>query len=125
MSLKDIIEAALDNVLSDRGSTITYTRGDASVEVSAMPGKTQVEGETSEGFKVTYETRDYLMKRDSLVFDGVLVAPAVGDVITETAGATVITARVVEPLGKDAYSIDQSRGMIRVHTEVLSEVQSS
>jgi hypothetical protein len=105
-------EAAFDSLSLLRGVRILYSRAGESVDLVAIPGRTEFEEAGAIDGAVTFTSRDYLVKRSDLLLAGLSVKPAKLDTITE--GDTTYevrapgTARVYRP-----HSPDQS--VLRIH----------
>lgn len=97
------------------GIPITYTRGATSLSLTAIPGQTVLEVESGD-IMIQHKSRDYLILAEELVFGGVAVVPARGDVITDNGKTKSVLAVGGEANWK--YT-DQSRQVIRVHTKEL------
>jgi len=97
---------------------VTYSRGDASVELMATVGRTVFEVRDDYGVLEKTESRDYLVRAEDLVPDGVQVLPERGDEIREANGGKVFVYEVMAP-GKEPhwrYS-DPYRQTLRIHTK--------
>lgn len=97
---------------------VTYGRGDASVELMATVGRTEFEVRDDYGVLEKTESRDYLVRAEDLILDGVEVLPERGDEIREAEGGKVFVYEVMAP-GREPhwrYS-DQYRETLRIHTK--------
>jgi len=101
-------------------STVTYCRGELTVEVQATVGKTVFDVETAAGVVETIQSRDFLILAADLVLGGVEVLPERGDRVKEllVAGGATLVYEVLAPGGEPpwAYS-DPWRKTLRVHTK--------
>lgn len=95
------------------GVAVTYTRGAATLALTAIPARgehTLNVGEVS----TIFQTRDYLILAEELIFSGVATLPARGDTITEGG----VTRDVLSISGSPGWEYtDQTRQLIRVHTK--------
>jgi len=100
--------------------TVTYSRGEVSADVDAIPGATRFETEDETGIHVKSQMRDYLIPAASLVLDSVQTLPIEGDRIAEVDGSKRHIYEVL-PLGGEPcwrYS-DTYRDLLRIHTKLL------
>lgn len=66
---------------------IHYQRGTASTELDATPGRTEFEETTTDGFVITFESRDFIIdSRDLELDDGGPTRPKQGDRISQIRG---------------------------------------
>lgn len=98
--------------------TVTYTRGEHSAAVAATVGKSQFDLNDGAGATIRVEARDYLIRAQDLIVDGLPIIPEPGDTITENlAGVDVVYE--VNDYGQIPcwnYS-DPSRITMRIHTK--------
>ena len=106
--------------------TVTYQRGDATVELKAKIGRTQRASQDTFGAQVSWEARDYIVQGDDLVLDGERVTPQEGDRITETLGGNTLTYEVQSFPGEPCFRFaDAYRIELRIHTRQIAEESSS
>lgn len=101
--------------------TVTYARGSATVDLSATVGKTVFQVDNGYGILERVESRDYLIRAEDLVLDGVPVLPKRGDRVRETQGSHVFVYEVLAP-GQEPewrYS-DAYRKTLRIHTKLVA-----
>jgi hypothetical protein len=101
--------------------TVTYRRGDQSVQVQATIGRTIFRLDApGDGFGVTtrYVSRDYLIRAADLVLNGEQTLPQRGDEIVESNGVTheVMGPGSGEP---DWRFSDPQRLTLRIHTKEI------
>ncbi len=100
------------------GVDVLYTRGLESIEISAVPGQTTLEGSSDFGLAAIHHTRDYLVRGVDLTsLDP--AEPKVGDRITEGDR----TFEILSP-GADMPAwrwSDASHTVLRIHTKLVSE----
>ena len=101
--------------------TVTYQRGEVSVDVRAMLGKTVFEINDGYGLIEKVESRDYLVPAADLVLDGETTLPARGDRIRETDRGKVFVYEVMAP-GKEPHFrfSDPYRRTLRIHTKLVA-----
>lgn len=99
-------------------SPVVYSRGAASVTISATVGRTAFEAEDDAGFVQRVVARDYIFDAADLVLEGSPVEPQAGDEIRETAGSTVFVHELMPVPGEGAWRwSDPHRVAYRVHTK--------
>lgn len=98
------------------GATVTYARGATSLTVTAVVGRTVFSSNADGGPRVEFGDRDYLVAVADLA---ALVAPRIGDRITDAAG---LVFEVQEPnTGEPAWRYsDPDRTEFRVHCKRVS-----
>jgi hypothetical protein len=102
--------------------TVTYQRGDDSVEVAATVGRTVFEIDDGSGAAVQWESRDFLVPAADLVLAGEVVEPLPGDRIRETQGEKVYVYEVLAPGKEPCWRwSDPFRRTLRVHTKQVDE----
>jgi len=104
--------------------TVTYKRGDSSVQIAATPGSTVARLPDAYGMEIRVVMRDYLITAADLVLDGQTVEPEPGDQVEEIIGSKTYVHEVTSP-GADEpcwrYS-DPYHNTIRVHTKHVETV---
>ena len=102
--------------------SVTYSRGAASVSVSATLGRTTYQIDRGDGISVEERTRDYLIAVADLVLSSVAVEPQPGDRIVE-AGAPTKTYEVMAPEGTETSwrFCDEHRQTYRIHAKLIAE----
>lgn len=99
------------------GVAVTYRRGEASVELTAVVGQTPTERDDGTGIVVRSKVRDYLIMATDLVLAGEPASPQKGDRIEEADGHVY----EVMPVGSEPawrYS-GPGRDVFRVHTRLI------
>lgn len=99
------------------GVAVTYRRGEASVELTAVVGQTPTERDDGTGTIVRSTVRDYLIAVSDLVLSGEVTTPQRGDRIEEPSGHVY----EVMPVGSEPawrYS-GPGRDVFRVHTRLI------
>ena len=98
--------------------TVTYSRGEDSVEVLATVGRTEFEQADEYGLVHRLESRDFLITVADLVLSGAAIMPQSGDRILEVQSGAVVTYEVLAtgPLPPFSYS-DAQRITYRIHTK--------
>jgi hypothetical protein len=104
---------------------ITYTRGNASVEVDATQGSTLFDQEDLPQMAaglMQWRSADWLVNAADLQLDGVTVTPARGDYIERTNGGVTHRFDVVAPPGSPPYRWSDRDGVrLRIHTKRTDE----
>jgi hypothetical protein len=67
------------------GGQIIYTRGDATVWITATWGRTEFEVANGDGVRVEHTDRDFIVESDKLILNGTRATPAKDDRITVVA----------------------------------------
>lgn len=117
MSHQPRLRDALNRIREQRGVTVTYARGSATVTLAATVGKTGQNQDIAPEGGVVIRTgvRDYIISAASLILSGSLTAPQRGDKITE--GSSIYE---VMPLGEDCFRYcDSGRTQLRIHTHQI------
>jgi len=100
---------------------VVYQRGAASVEVSAMIGRTIFEQEYEFGGIQRIQSRDFLVRTADLVLDSAEVLPVAGDQIRETQGEQVFVYEVMAPGSAPPFRYsDPYRKALRIHTKHIA-----
>jgi hypothetical protein len=100
---------------------VIYQRGGDNVEVSATMGQTVFRFDDSAGATVRFVSRDFLVRVEHLVINGVAIEPQRGDQVIETSGGKVYTHEVMPFSGDEPewrYS-DPQRTTYRIHTKLI------
>lgn len=120
--IDNAIKAMTDTLRDAAGVAVTYSRGEHSVEITAVVGHTDVEMEDDRGSRMVSPTRDYLIAADELILDGSETEPEDGDRIVQVVGATRYTYEL-SPLMDRCWRYSDSGGdTLRCHTlEIDSE----
>jgi len=93
--------------------SVTYSRGESSVQLQATPGRTEYEIADEYGTTVKAHVTDWIVDAADLVLDGQRVLPEPGDRITTADGRTF----EVLPLAGEHYRfLDPAGTMLRIHT---------
>lgn len=121
MALSDAVAAAATAQQSLAGRTIIYTRGSASVTLTAVPTRTTREVDIGDGILGYIEFHDYLIEAADLVLNSSTVLPQPGDQVTDTINGTTQTLEAM-PIGDEpCYRFsDCDRTLLRVHTKQVS-----
>lgn len=98
--------------------SVTYVRGDDSVELVATPGRTIFRYDDRHGRNVRKEMRDFIITAADLVLGGSAVEPEAGDRIQEAVGDETWTYEVLDPNADEpAWRYTDSRHtQFRIHT---------
>lgn len=101
---------------------VTYRRGGAAVDVSAVPGQTDHEAIDETGATILVTTSDWIFRTAELVLGGEQIAPEPGDQVEETdAGGTIRTFTVLARPGLKCFRLDRSRTQVRVFTSLTEQ----
>jgi hypothetical protein len=103
--------------------TVTYLRGDQSVDVPATVGRTDFEAVDAYGAVERTESRDFLILAADLVLSGAAVLPEPGDRIREVQNGKTYVYEVMAPAKEPCWKwSDPYRRTLRIHTkEVATE----
>jgi hypothetical protein len=97
--------------------TVTYQRGEQSVDVAATIGRTDFEGVDAYGAVERTESRDFLILAADLVL-GAVVLPEPGDRISEVQDGTTYVYEVMAPVRQPCWRwSDPYRRTLRIHTK--------
>ncbi len=117
------IDAAASTVRAVAGRLVTYSRGEASVELTAAVGSTRYEAGEAADVLVEHRTRDYLIAAADLDFGSGPVEPARDDEIRDTVcsapevAGVVLVCKVLGPPGEPPFRYcDPAHAQLRVHT---------
>lgn len=96
------------------GVTVSYTRSDTTVSITAVVGQTLDVSQANTGTLTEYGERDYLIKATEITSLG---EPLIGDRITETLAGSSHVFEVMSPTnGEPAWRwSDAERTVYRVH----------
>ena len=120
-NIADILAQSFQTLASTGGVSIRYVRGDDVVDLTAVPGSTDYETETSGGIFESHQARDYLVLADDLKIGGDRVKPKRGDEIRETVAGEEVTFPVMALGGSRHYDFsDPHRQILRVHTKQVN-----
>lgn len=124
--MTDMLRAGLDWLDSVRNEhmtcTVTFARGESTVQVSATVGKTEYSQTDEYGIERRFETRDFLIRTADLQLDEKAVLPSVGDRITQTEGDKDYVYEVLSPGGEPHYRYcDPYMKTLRIHTKLVGE----
>lgn len=103
---------------ANESRTITYHRLDASVEISATPGRTMLQLQMADGnIEMVWTDRDYTFTKADLVLFGAATEPQRGDWIEDSLDDAVLAVLPYgsEPLFKPC---DEFGIAIRLHTKL-------
>jgi len=120
--MADLLEQAVDWLDGQRvahlSRTVTYSRGDDSVEVAATLGSTRYEVADEAGATVQAKATDFIVSADELVLGGETVTPEVGDRIGLPSGEKVLVFEVLDLAGAGHYRPADPHGrMLRIHAK--------
>ena len=98
--------------------SVTYCRGESSVELQATIGKWTFEIDDGMGVLEKIESRDFLILTAELVLAGEATLPQRGDRIKETSGDKVYVYEVLAPGKEDCWRYsDPYRNTLRIHSK--------
>ncbi len=98
--------------------SVTYCRGETSVEVQTTIGKWTFEIDDGTGILERIDSRDFLILTADLVLAGEVTEPQRGDRIRETCGDKVYVYEVLAPGREDCWRFsDPYRKTLRIHTK--------
>ena len=119
--MPDLLQAGsdwlADQLKANASQLVEYARGDASLTVAAVIGRTVFETASDIGIVEQWEARDYLIQAADLT----LGEPQRGDQITETQNSTDYVYEVMAPGNEPAYRFsDPYRKTYRIHTKLVA-----
>ena len=98
--------------------TVIYQRGAEAKEVQATIGKTEFEQADDAGLIHRVESRDFLIRTESLDLGAGPTLPRAGDQVRETVGASMFVYEVNAPGGQPPFRYsDPYRRVLRIHTK--------
>lgn len=99
-------------------NTVTYARGESTVQLPATVGKTVFRQSDEFGLVMHFETRDFLVSTADLVLDGQRVLPCPGDRITQSEDGKDYIYEVMSPGGEPHFRYsDPYMKVLRIHTK--------
>ena len=115
-SIAKQISDSLSSLQGTCGFSITYTRGDRAVTLTAVPGVTQYETESGDIIE-SAQSRDFIILASDLKFGATAVLPERGDTIREVIDGIETTYEVTSPSGVKHFSfVDYYRRVLKIHT---------
>jgi hypothetical protein len=117
-----VISDAHADILADAdlASTVTYARGEASVDLAAVGTELRQEEEREYAARVTARSRRYLVDAADLVLDGAETLPRRGDTITETIDGYDCTLEVFDQPGIGPWKYAESRRHLIVFAKEIA-----
>lgn len=120
MTLKSLIGSDVDNVFmntDDFAETCGYVQGAAeAVSVTAIAYNVEYETQDSEGFKTTFQSKDWLIPADDLA--GVI--PRAGDRIRRTVAAETHVYEITPvDANRPAAARDDTEYLWRLHSKLI------
>ena len=120
--MADLLSTGLAWLRSQRHThmttSIVYARASDDVELNATMGRTYYQRADEEGFIRQVEARDFLIRREDLVINGLAVTPEDGDRITVTINGESRVYEVMSPPGEPSHRFsDIYNRTLRVHTK--------
>jgi len=112
-TFQDDLSAALAMIRGGIGESITYSRGDDEVTVTAVIGRSTYEVDSLDGVFTEIAAVDFLVKASDLVLDSQEVQPARGDSITWGTRLFEVLGGAVPP----SHPSDPQGQTVRVHTK--------
>jgi len=115
-TVADTIANSFATLKSQVGVSVTYTRGDRAVTLTAVPGTTEFEVETGEIIEYA-QSRDFTVLASDLVLGGSATRPQRGDTIRESMEGIEQTHEVSAPGGATHFRfLDPYEKVVRIHT---------
>ena len=106
--------------------TVSYHRGETSIDVLATIGRTVFEIDDGTGVLEKIESRDFLIVASHLVLGSEPTLPQRGDRIKETCGDKVYVYEVLAPGKEPHYRFsDPYRKTLRIHTKHVDTEDSA
>lgn len=122
--LEDVLAVGLQAGLSLSATSLTYTRGDNTIEdMKGTQGSTNWRVVDRDGFPIRKTSVDWIIEAATLAIDDVPILPKRGDLITRVIGGVSRVYRVL-PFGDDEQEyrfLDTGRTQLRIHTKLITE----
>lgn len=116
--LRDLIRGALETLQCSAGENAIYARGNATVEVSVLPGQVQFPEQPTRQIGIATDLADWLLPADELVLSGQVTLPQKGDRLTLTRDGQQLVYEVMPRTGEQIYRLDQTGSLLRIHTQL-------
>lgn len=122
-SLSDALGALSLSLKSVAGTSVTFRRGSLSVEITATRAQARYQ-QDDQAFGVNRQKfQDWIVAAADLVLDSRETKPARHDVIEVTENSRTYKYKVLGGSGVPEWEpVDQNGVMLRIHTELHSEV---
>lgn len=102
--------------------TVSYWRGNDSVQLAATLGTTRYDVMDEAGATIKAKATDFIVASASLVLAGVVSLPLVGDVIRLASNGTIAVFQVLELGAAGHYQpCDPGGTMLRIHAKQIDE----
>lgn len=101
--------------------SVLYRRGAASLEVTAIPGKTDFSASDEFDAVLDVNARDYLIKTNELILDGIQALPLPGDIIEDTEDGEIFEVYAPGRAPEWQYSDKPYRNLLRIHAWAMDE----
>ncbi|HOD83747.1 MAG TPA: hypothetical protein PKG77_20190 [Phycisphaerae bacterium] len=120
--MADLLQTACDWLggmrLKHASQSVTYCRGESSVEAQATLGRTDYEVADESGLTVQAVATDFLISAEQIVLDGVQTLPRPGDRIRLGDDGQVTVYEVLDLAGGGHYRPSDPYGRtLRIHTK--------
>lgn len=115
---RDLIRGALETLQCSAGEIANYARGNATVEVSVLPGQVQFPEQPTRQIGIASDLADWLMPADELVLSGQTTLPQKGDRLTLTRDGRTLVYEVMPRQGEQVYRMDGTGVLLRIHTQL-------
>ena len=109
----------ISNLKTEAGETVTYRRGDGSVSLTSVVGRSSIQilDQSGSGYQETLV--DFVFDIDDLVISSVAILPERFDTIERSIeGDKTATYEVLTDGSRAAYDIDPLRTQVRVHAKL-------
>lgn len=109
-----------DQLQQHASREVVYRRGQSQVTLQATIGQTRYEQDDGYGSIIRAHVRDYIVRWNDLVLDGVQIEPAAGDLIIEQVDDQEHVYELMSLGGNPPWRFsDTSHTMIRIHTKQI------
>ncbi len=118
----DSMTAAADSAVLDfAGQSVSYHRGDASVELTAVHSRGKHQLADAYGAEQEFETDDFLIPVASLILSEAAATPAMGDRIKVASadGETLSVYECLQQPGLPHYTIEAAGTRYRIRTKFI------
>lgn len=115
-----------DQLKEHNSRPVVYARGEQTVTIQAVIGKTEYEKRQRDGVQIKVRSRDFIIQRDDLILNGSQIEPRTGDHIFETDGGIVYKYQLLPIDDKNNFSEpDPFRIGYRIHAKYVSQAPVS
>ena len=116
--LSEAVGELFDSLADDgAGVAVTFHAKTGSVDVTAVPGRSQLESTDESGVTHVSRSHDWIVRAADLVVGGAAVTPVRGNRVKRTIGSQVHTFELMDPPFSPS---DAEHTVLRLHTKRVS-----